>query len=456
MRFSDINDFYNKIRGKKIAFIGIGVSHEELIFKFAKAGALVTLCDKRNADDIPEKDRLLKAGVTLKTGADYLENIEADMVLRTPGMYYNHPALVKMRQNGVFLTSEMELFFELCPCKIYAITGSDGKTTTSNLIAQMLKGAGKTVHLGGNLGRALLPICDKIQKDDIAVVELSSFQLISMKKSPELAVVTNISPNHLDVHGTMEEYVGAKKNIFLYQDKNDRLILNADNEPCRELEKEAVANVEFFSYSKGEGKAFLDKDGYLCLGGERIMHKSLIKLPGEHNVENYLTAIAAVGDEVGAEVIRYVAENFGGVEHRIEFVREVNGARYYNDSIASSPTRSIAGLRAFDRKVILIAGGYDKNLSFAPLAPIIKERVKILITLGVTAEKIENAVLEDSSPLPAPEIIRVKNMDEAVLEAHKQAREGDVVLMSPACASFDMYRNFELRGKHFKELVNTL
>lgn len=456
MKFSSVNDFYSKIRGKKVAFIGIGVSHEELIFKFANAGALVTLCDKRNADDIPEKDKLLAAGITLKTGEGYLDDIDADMVLRTPGMYYNHPALIKMRERGVFLTSEMELFFELCPCKIYAITGSDGKTTTSNLIAQMLKGAGKTVHLGGNLGRALLPVCDKIQKDDIAVVELSSFQLISMKKSPSLAVVTNISPNHLDVHGTMEEYVGAKKNIFLYQSENDRLILNADNEPCRELKNQAVAKVEFFSYSKNEGKAFLDKEGYLCLNSERIMHKSVIRLPGEHNVENYLTAIAAVGDEVGAEVIRSVAENFGGVEHRIEFVREVNGARYYNDSIASSPTRSIAGLKAFDRKVILIAGGYDKNLSFQPLAPIIKERVKFLITLGVTAEKIEKAVLDEPSSLHAPEIVRVADMKEAVLTAHKIAVDGDIVLMSPACASFDMYRNFELRGKHFKELVESL
>lgn len=456
MKFSDINDLYDKIRGKKIAFIGIGVSHEELIFKFAQAGALVTLCDKRNADDISEKDKLIKAGVALKTGADYLENIDADMVLRTPGMYYNHPALLKMRENGIFLTGEMELFFELCPCRIYAITGSDGKTTTSNLIAQMLKASGKTVHLGGNLGRALLPVCDKIQKDDIAVVELSSFQLISMKKSPALAVVTNISPNHLDVHGTMEEYVGAKKNIFLYQSENDRLILNADNEPCKKLQNDAKAKVEFFSYGKGEGKAFLDSDGYLCLNNERIMHKSLIKLPGEHNVENYLTAIAAVGDEVGGDVIRSVAENFGGVEHRIEFVREVNGTRYYNDSIASSPTRSIAGLKAFDKKVILIAGGYDKNLSFDPLAPIIKERVKLLITLGVTAEKIEKAVLEESSSLPVPEIVRVTNMEKAVSTAHKHASDGDIVLLSPACASFDMYRNFEIRGKHFKELVNAL
>ena len=456
MKFSNINDLYDKINGKKIAFIGIGVSHEELIFKFAKAGAIVTLCDKRNADDIPEKDALIKAGVTLKTGDSYLENIEADMVLRTPGMYYNHPELLKMRQRGIFLTSEMELFFELCPCKIYAITGSDGKTTTSNLIAQMLKKAGKTVHLGGNLGRALLPICDQIKENDIAVVELSSFQLISMKKSPSLAVVTNISPNHLDVHGNMEEYVGAKKNIFLYQNKNDRLILNADNAPCSDLQFEAKAKVEFFSYSKGEGKAFLDAEGYLCLDGERIMHKSAIKLPGEHNVENYLTAIAAVGDEVGFDVIRFVAENFGGVEHRIEFVREVGGARYYNDSIASSPTRSIAGLRAFDKKVILIAGGYDKNLEFEPLAPIIKERVKTLITLGATAQKIEKAVLDEPSSVKAPEIIRVKDMTQAVLEAHKLAKDGDIVLLSPACASFDMYRNFEIRGKHFKELVNAL
>ena len=359
----------------------------------------------------------------------------------------------------------MELFFELCPCKIYAITGSDGKTTTSNIIARMLEESGRKVHLGGNLGRALLPICDEISPDDVAVVELSSFQLISMKKSPHLAVITNVSPNHLDVHGTMQEYIDCKKNIFKYQSQNDRLILNLDNEITLGFKKEATASIEWFSYKNAEKfdglcGAFLSPAGDIMLktqkGTEKIMHKSLIRLPGEHNVENYLTAIAAVGGEVGVEVIRSVAKNFGGVEHRIEFVRCINGVCYYNDSIASSPTRSIAGLKAFSKKVILIAGGYDKNLSFEPLSPIIKERVSLLITLGATAEKIENSLKSDNSPLPIPKTIRVKDMSEAVKTAYDNAKDGDIVLMSPACASFDMYRNFEIRGKHFKELVNAL
>lgn len=465
MMFCDIADFYNKIKGKKLAFVGIGVSHRELIFRCLEAGAHVIVCDKRSKDDIPEAAELISLGAAFKTGEDYLENIDADLVFRTPGMYYNHPALIKMRESGINLTSEMELFFELCPCKIYAITGSDGKTTTSNIIAKMLEKSGKTVHLGGNLGRALLPVCDSISPDDVAVVELSSFQLISMKKSGNVSVVTNISPNHLDVHSDMDEYISAKKNIFTHQSEGDRLILNLDNNTTRSFEKEARGSVNWFSYNNPDAfeekdGAFLSSDGYLCLknkgGTVKIMHKSAILLPGEHNVENYLTAIAAVGDEVSAEDIRSVAESFGGVEHRIELVRTLNGVRYYNDSIASSPTRTIAGLKAFPQKVILIAGGYDKNLRFEPLAPLIKEKVCLLITLGATAEKIEKAVLSDNSPLSVPEIIRVADMAEAVSVAHAHACEGDIVLLSPACASFDMYRNFELRGKHFKELVNAL
>ena len=468
MLFSDIHDFYRKIKGKKVAFIGIGVSHSELIRKAASCGALVTLCDKRSEDKIPEANELKELGVMLSLGEEYLNNIDADIVFRTPGMYFEHPALRKLRQAGVCITSEMELFFELCPCKIYAITGSDGKTTTSNLIARMLSEAGKTVHLGGNLGRALLPVCDQISPDDCAVVELSSFQLISMRQSPDVAVITNVAPNHLDVHKDMQEYIDAKRNIFMHQNGFSRLILNRDNDITRAMESDARGAVEWFSYSRGQdflsalylNGAFLDGEGNIMLkdraGIHKIMHKSLIKLPGEHNVENYLTAISAVGGEVGADVVRKVAAEFGGVEHRIELVREVGGARYYNDSIASSPTRTIAGLKAFDKKVILIAGGYDKNIPYAPLAPYIKENVKLLITMGTTAPKIEAALSEDSSPLPIPETVRVSDMAEAVSLAHKRAAEGDVVLMSPASAIFDKYKNFEERGTHFKELVNSL
>ena len=468
MLFSDINDFYSKIKGKKIAFIGIGVSHAELIEICAKKGARVTLCDKREAKDIPEYTALSSLGVIFKTGVDYLNDIDADIIFRTPGMYFNNPILTKYRKSGICVTSEMELFFELCPCKIYAITGSDGKTTTSNLIARMLEGSGKKVHLGGNLGRALLPICDKIEKNDIAVVELSSFQLISMRKSPDVAVITNVAPNHLDVHRDMQEYIDAKKNIFIHQNAFSKLILNLDNDITKEMANSARGTVNFFSYKNAEAfmvnpdlcGTFLDNSGFLTLQNKdglfKLFNKSEIKIPGEHNVENYLTAIAAVGDIVPLEVMRSVAKNFGGVEHRIELVRTLDSVRYYNDSIASSPTRTIAGLNSFDKKVILIAGGYDKNIPYAPLAPKIKEKVKLLILLGATADKIEKALSDDESTLEIPEIIRVNNMDEAVETAHKRAVENDIVLMSPASASFDKYKNFEHRGRHFKELVNAL
>lgn len=468
MLFSDINDFYSKIKCKKIAFIGIGVSHAELIEICAKKGAYVTLCDKRNAEDIPEYAALSSLGVTFKTGANYLDDIDADIIFRTPGMYFNNPILTKYRKSGVCVTSEMELFFELCPCKIFAITGSDGKTTTSNLIARMLEGAGKKVHLGGNLGRALLPVCDKIEKDDIAVVELSSFQLISMRKSPDIAVITNVAPNHLDVHSDMQEYIDSKKNIFIHQNAFSKLILNFDNDITREMEIEARGTVSFFSYKNSHVFSenpdlygtFLDDEGFLNLKNKngifKLFHKSEIKIPGEHNVENYLTAIAAVGDIVPLEIMRSVARDFGGVEHRIELVRTLDTVRYYNDSIASSPTRTIAGLNSFNQKVILIAGGYDKNIPYAPLAPKIKEKVKLLILLGATADKIEKALSDDDSALKIPEIIRVNDMDEAVKTAREKAEENDIVLMSPASASFDQYKNFEHRGRHFKELVNAL
>ncbi len=456
MIFSDLNDFLNKTKGRKVAFIGIGVSHRELIFMLAENGAQVTLCDKRDAENIPESEALKKAGVLLKTGETYLDNIDAEIIFRTPGMYFLNEKLTEYRKKGTVVTSEMELFFELCPCKIYAITGSDGKTTSSNLIAQMLTRAGKKVFLGGNLGKALLPVCNEINKNDIAVVELSSFQLISMRKSPDVAVITNVAPNHLDVHSDMQEYIDSKRNIYMHQGAFSRLVLNYDNEITRSMSDSARGEVIFFSYS-GANKSgtYLDSEGYLCLNSKRLFHKSEIKIVGEHNVDNYLTAIAAVFDEVSAEDIVYTARNFGGVEHRIELVRTLNGVKYYNDSIASSPTRTIAGLNSFKEKVILIAGGYDKKIPYAPLAPKIKEKVRLLILMGTTADKIEAALKEDNNG-EIPEIIRVKNMDEAVLKAFERSQNGDNVLMSPASASFDLYSNFEARGRHFKELVNSL
>lgn len=460
--------FFKSLKNKKIYFIGMGVSHFECIKLFKSKGLNVTVCDKRSEQDLKKVyetnyNELKSLDVDFITGDDYLDKLlDADIIFRTPGMYYNNEVLTNARAKGVIVTSEMETFFDLCPCKIYAVTGSDGKTTTTTLISEMLKKQGKNVHLGGNIGRALLPIVEQIKEDDIAVVELSSFQLISMRQSPNVAVITNVAPNHLDVHKTMEEYIDSKKNLIIHQNAFSKTVLNLDNDITREMASLVRGRLSYFSRkAKVKNGAYLDENGdiYLSKNGvsQKIMNKDDIKLPGIHNVENYLTAISALDDEISTQTIVDVAKNFGGVEHRIELVRTLDGVKYYNDSIATSPTRTIAGLNAFNQKIIVIAGGYDKKIPYEPLAKPINEKVKILILLGATAKKIEKAITEfDGYNSENLKIINVNTLEEAVEKARELAIEGDVVSLSPASASFDLYINFEQRGKHFKDIVNAL
>ena len=458
----DCKQFFEQIKGKKIAMCGIGVSNTPLILDFLSKGARVYACDRRSREQIGElADRIEAAGAVLRLGEGYLDRLEVDIIFRTPGMSFNLPELEAARKRGIAVTSEMELFFDLCPATIFAVTGSDGKTTTTTLIAKMLEKEGKKVFVGGNIGKPLLPIIEEVTADDFVVVELSSFQLISMRKSPDIAVVTNVAPNHLDIHKDMDEYVEAKKNILLHQNAFSRTVLNADNDITKSFSKYVRGQSLSFSMEKPlKNGAWLDTDGTLHMAYRGIdvpvMHRSEITVLGDHNVANYLAAISAVWGYVGVDTIRKVAEEFTGVEHRIEFVREVNGVKYFNDSIASSPTRTIAGLKAFDQKVILIAGGYDKHIPFEPMVPYIIDRVKTLYLCGNTADKIEKAVRADRNYNGVPEIIRVKDIDEAVSEAHKNAVSGDIVTLSPACASFDAFPNFMARGNHFKELVNKL
>lgn len=456
--------FFEGIKGRRVSVVGVGVTNNGVIQLLCNKGAIVTVHDKRSREEIggPLLDSFSALGATVITGERYLDNLTAEILFRAPGMYFQHPALVAFRERGGIVTSEMEVFFSLCPCKTIAITGSDGKTTTSTLIAKMLEAAGKRVHLGGNIGRALLPEIESIAESDIAVVELSSFQLLSMRERPDISVITNVAPNHLDVHGTMEEYIAAKKNIFLHQGAFGITVLNRDNEITNGFVPEVRGQLRQFSV---QGPvpfgAYLREDGTLCLcenGRETpVMHRSDIAIPGFHNVANYLTAMAAVAGLVAPERMRRVAETFLGVEHRIELVRRRRGVRWYNDSIATSPTRTIAGLRSFDCPLILLAGGYDKKIPFQPLAPEINRAVKLLILTGPTAQKIEAAVREDrdfsSTRLT---ILHAENLEAAVHLAAEHACEGDVVSLSPACASFDCYPNFEARGRHFKALVTAL
>ena len=458
----DFKQFFNQLSGKKIAMCGIGVSNTPLVLSFLKQNARVIVCDRRTREQIGElADRLEAQGAELKLGEGYLDNLEVDIIFRTPGMNFHLPELEKARKRGIAVTSEMEVFFDLCPATVFAVTGSDGKTTTTTLIAKMLEKEGKTVHIGGNIGKPLLPEIENIKPEDFVVVELSSFQLISMRKSPDVAVVTNVAPNHLDVHKDMDEYVEAKKNVLLHQNAFSRTVLNRDNEITEGFRKDVRGQSLGFSMLRRlNNGAWLDEDGVLHMAYRGIdvplLDRKEIAIIGDHNVANYLAAITAVWGYVGIESIRAVAREFAGVEHRIEFVRNVNGVKYYNDSIASSPSRTIAGLKAFDQKVILIAGGYDKHIPFSPLAPYVVQKVKKLFLCGDTAEKIAQSIREYEGYNGCPEIVMTENLEHAVNEAHKAATQGDIVTLSPACASFDAFPNFAARGNYFKELVNNL
>ena len=451
--------FFRYLKGKTVAFCGVGRTHMPLIKLFLEKGAVVTVRDQRPLEKLGENGEILRSlGGELRLGEDYLQDLNEDIIFRTPGMRYHLPQLEEARARGCAVTSELELFFRLCPCKIYGVTGSDGKTTTTSIIAEFLKAQGKTVHLGGNIGKPLLPEIESIAPEDVAVVELSSFQLISMRESPDVAVVTNLSPNHLDVHKDMQEYIDAKKNILLHQGALSRTVLNAGNEITAGFAPEVRGDCWMFRRGAPVERGVWCDGENIYVHGEKLLEVSQIKIPGWHNVENYMAAIAAVWGDVEPQTIRHVAETFAGVEHRAEFVRELGGVKYYNDSIATSPTRVISGmLSLFPQKILMIAGGYDKHIPFEPLGPAVCEKVKTLILLGSTAQKIQDAVMAAPQYREGcPEILRVETMEEAVAAAAAHAQPGDIVSLSPACAAFDLYPNFEVRGRHFKEIVNKL
>ena len=445
--------YFNSLQGKKIAVLGLGVSNRPLVRLLLEFGCDVTGCDKTPREKLDEEVLLLeREGCRLRVGEGYLDGVEADVVFRTPGMHPGNPAIEALRRRGAEITSEMEVFFEVAPCFIVAVTGSDGKTTTTTLIAEMLKAEGKTVWLGGNIGTPLLPLCWQMKPEDYAVVELSSFQLMDMKRSPQRAVVTNLAPNHLDVHRDMEEYVQAKKNIFRFQNPGDLLVLNADNAITASFT--GRGETHFFS-RKDRTNCVWEENGVIYRRGEKVLASEEILIPGTHNVENYMAAIAAVDGLVRDETIRQVARNFGGVEHRIELVRVKDGVKFYNDSIASSPSRTIAGLRSFTQKVILIAGGYDKHIPYDVLGPEICRHVSKLFLCGATAGKIRSAV-EQAEGTEKPEITDCGDFENAVRTAAAAAKGGDIVLMSPASASFDQFKNFMVRGECFKRIVKEL
>lgn len=455
----DFNEFKSFIKNKNVAVVGIGVSNIPLINFLVKLGAKVTAFDKKTEVELGTVGEEFKAkGIKLELGENYLDNLTGfEVVFKTPSMRIDCEALVKVKEEGAYITSEMEEFVRYCKGKVFGLTGSDGKTTTTTIVSKLLMAQGYKTWVGGNIGTPLFAQIEEIEENHMVVLELSSFQLMTMNSPIDVAIVTNLAPNHLDMHKDMEEYIESKKNIFLYQNKDNVLVLNRENEITFDFKKEAKCEVREFSSKRVLKDGAYYEEGTLYLMGKEVCQKENIIIKGIHNIENYLAAFIAVKDDVTIETMKNVAENFVGVEHRCELVRELHGVKYYNDSIASSPTRTLAGLFAFEKKVILIAGGYDKNIPFEPLAyeghPFIKE----LILVGATKEKIKEVFnklkIEKNIDL---NINMVETLEEAVKKAEEVSVDGDVVTLSPACASFDMFQNFVVRGNIFKQLVNDL
>lgn len=453
-----LNEYISSVKDKRICVIGIGVSNKPLIDKLLSEGCDVTVCDKRSAVELGEDfTRLLSLGAKFSLGENYLCNLDYDIVFRTPGLMPFDEHLTNAAANGAVVTSEMEVFFKLCPCRIIAVTGSDGKTTTTTIISELLKAQGFTVHLGGNIGHPLLCEVDEMLPSDFAVLELSSFQLHSMECKPNVAVITNISPNHLDKHKDYQDYIDAKSAIFAQQDSGDRLVLNSENEFSSYYAGKTKSKLLYFSsVTKPENGVYCENGVvYRVHDGKRkkLMSADEIKLPGTHNLENYMAAFAASDGYVTDDVCVKVSKEFNGVEHRLEQVRIKDGVTFINDSIGTSPSRTAAGLHALKTKPILIAGGYDKHIPFDSLGDEICQYTKALFLTGATSEKIAYAVKASRYYTEDFKIFLIDDFKQAVLAAADYAKDGDIVLLSPACAAFDKFKNFMERGKYFKQIV---
>ena len=461
----DLEEFKRYIRNKYVAVIGMGVSNIPLIRYLMDLDANITVFDRKTEEELDASlcEEYALQGVKFSLGENYLDNLNGyDIIFRSPSMRPDHPAIERELNRGAILTSEIEMLIDLCPGKVIGVTGSDGKTTTTTLIYKMLVEEGYHCYLGGNIGTPLFALIDEMQPEDYVVLELSSFQLMTLKKSPSISVITNISPNHLDIHKSYEEYIEAKENIFRYQKAGDVAVLNYDNEITREMSDKIIGNVRLFSTKKRLEDGIIIDDGMIKVAEgkirKQIVNTNDILLLGAHNVENACTAIAAVYDIVKPSSIANVLKTFKGVEHRNEFVREVNGVKWYNDSIGSSPTRTIAGLLSFKQRVILIAGGYDKHLDYTNLGQYIVERTKGVVLLGQTKEKIKSATIDELNRQGIEQfpILECNTLEEAIKMAENFAESGDIVFFSPASASFDMFKNFMERGDKFKEIVNGL
>lgn len=459
--------------GKRAAVVGLGVSNLPLVRFLLSRGVKVTGMDRRTPSEMDGRYEELKTmtnqGLDLRLGPDYLRDLpDFPLVFLTPGIRKDLPEITAARSRGAVFGSEIGLVMQLSMAPVLAVTGSAGKTTTTSLLGRILETDGRRVHVGGNIGRPLIGEVENFVPDDLVVLELSSFQLQMLGKSPHVGAITNISPNHLDVHASMEEYIEAKKNIFRFQGPDDWSVLNADNPATAAMVGECPGHVAQFSRNREvECGAFM-RGGEIvfrgpAIGGggaeERVLAAAAgIRIAGEHNLENILcaAAMAALAGCADGSIARALTA-FSGVEHRLELVGEFGGVKYYNDSIATSPDRTLAALRTIRDPIHLILGGYDKKIPFDELALEVARlpQMRTVLLIGQTAQKIgaliERAVAAASGAGPA--IVYAGTLSEAVAEGRRRAGPREVILLSPACASFDQYRNFEERGLEFKKLA---
>ena len=458
-----LQQFKTYIKNKKVALLGMGISNRAAVDFLLSAGAILSARDKNPTPDAEITEFLTSRGVTMIYGENYLSDITEDVVFKSPGIRYDIPALSEAAEKGTVITSEMEIFVNLCPAKLFAVTGSDGKTTTTTLVSKMLeKTAEKTgakVYLGGNIGTPLLPYLEEMTENDFAVLELSSFQLHTMQPAPVSAIITNVTPNHLNWHTSMEEYVESKKNIYRGQTEGCRLVLNANNEITVSMADEAKANVTFFAFGnepKNKPCCYFENGNLYYDDDEKqlIMTRKDIRLVGNHNVENYMAAIACVWGYVDVSDMIDVARTFNGVAHRIEFIAEKDGIRFYNSSIDTSPTRTLAALSSFEEKLIVIVGGYDKHIPIDPLIAPLAEKAKFVVATGDTGLSVLSALAAHG--YDKKNMAYLGDFDAAVRFAAETADEGDTVLLSPAAASFDAFKNFEERGNRFRMIVEKL
>ena len=461
---NSLEEFNKNLKGKKVLILGIGVSNLPLVDYLEKQQAKVYINDIKTIDKLDKNiiELIKKYNIEKNLGDNYLENLNKyDIIFRSPSILPTVKQLAQAIEQGVLVTTEIEMLMKLTPSKIIGITGSDGKTTTTTLIAKFLEASGHKVFLGGNIGIPLFTKTSEMTKNDIVVLELSSFQLMGMKVSPNISVVTNITPNHLNIHKDMNEYILSKRTIIDYQDNNDICVLNYNDKIVKEFSKHATSTVRYFSRFDNIDNGFAIKDNYICevidKKYNKIINTKEIKLRGLHNYENICTALCATKDLIKIDKVKEVLQTFKGVEHRLEYVREINGVKWYNDSVSSSPTRTIAGLNSYDEKIVLIAGGYDKNIDYDSIGIPIVEKVSNLILMGDTKEKIYNATIKAEKQLNKKiNKYIVNNLNEAIDKAYEVAQKKEVVLFSPASASFDMFKNFADRGEKFKQLVNKI